>query len=380
MTAPGNISNQGFVLPVLLVALAAMSLITIATLRQFMQISDTTAAAHESLRAEIDAMTIEARLAHLITTEPMGVRHIRNGERRTSLLEEMGVAPSDIFGDGAGAITFGAAQTEVSAPVLLDGRPYGAGGSLGLSRDYDVRLQDLAGLLNLNSATPAQLIAFLTNSEITGARARNLAANLWDYTDTDDDEQFGGAEAFDYRTKNLPAPANYHLLTRAGAFHIMDWNEALTAQARGNVYEFAWADIRAPHTNINTAPAEVLQAIYGLDANSAVAAVAEREIAPFTSLYDMTNRIGTKVEGDDLVAHSFPSRGVRIRITPQHDTLTRESVAYISGSGADRPFFVKRNRRFHRNDKERPRGTDTDSAPQPLPQASGIFSDGGRRP
>ena len=93
--------------------------------------------------------------------------------------------------------------------------------------DAVIAYRDVSGLISLNQFEPATLLPILEAAGASRSEARQLIAALLDYTDLDDNRRNNGAENLNYRTRNMPPPANSPLRSYNELTHIMGWAEVM---------------------------------------------------------------------------------------------------------------------------------------------------------
>lgn len=179
------------------------------------------------------------------------------------------VLPADIAERG------GQSPLPIGNEVRLDGSPY-----LGLG-DVRFALQDDAGLLGVNWMSPMFRDRFFQQHGVDAAQGRALESARLDYQDPDSLFRLGGAEAGEYRRRDLPPPTNRPLVTPLQARQILGWNDLLSGLDDGALLSLlSVATVTVP--NVNTAPSPVLRSIPGVDAETAARMVAMREQMPFS--------------------------------------------------------------------------------------------------
>jgi hypothetical protein len=344
--------QTGYVLPVVLYLLAAIAVGVTAASGVFLRVADRLSYGAAETQFQIDAMTLEARAAHLLATEPLRQGGLEIGGQRISRnVAFMGdaprIPPPPVL-RGA-AMPFGGLGSDGYGRLLdFDGRAYDARIGPSGARRYRVAMQDVAGLLDVNRLSEEEVVGFLGAYGVSPLQARRLAATLRDFLDADDDVSFGGAERAAYRREGLRDPPNARVIARSGLFGALGWGDPAISGARLAMLGYLWAagDEEPVRMNVNTASATALSAAFGLDARAAERAVAEREEAWFTSLDDFSTRVGAPAPGDSFSIYSFPARSVRLVIQDVSRVEALESVLVIAPAGADRPVFVKRLREY----------------------------------
>jgi len=90
--------------------------------------------------------------------------------------------------------------------------------------DVQINLRDSRGFIPINGLSKELIDKFLRAEGFSGTQSRRLTARLLDYIDGDSQRQFQGAEAPEYRLKNLPPPANAPLRHLDELRNVMDWD------------------------------------------------------------------------------------------------------------------------------------------------------------
>ncbi|MBV8033814.1 general secretion pathway protein GspK [Roseateles sp.] len=139
------------------------------------------------------------------------------------------------------------------APLVLDGRPYG------LSGGVQVQVQDARGLLSANAPDHAAWTNALRSAGASPDDAAAMIDVLEDYTDIDNLRRLNGAEAADYLALGLQPPRNDWLLSVDEVERMLVWRRLPDVRQRMK----PWLSVRRdPLFNPNTAPLELLQAIW----------------------------------------------------------------------------------------------------------------------
>ncbi|MGE0741137.1 MAG: general secretion pathway protein GspK [Hyphomonadaceae bacterium] len=292
------------------------------------------ARAHDSLRPamrrldmqvqlETAAQSAEARVAYLLATEPLsGAAIVVGGER--------GLAPGEQIPLSQNRNAAGGSVRHVA----LDGRAYAWDATL-------ISVQDEAGLLNLNTPDEQAVAALLTASGLSAYDAPWLAATLADYVDEDSERRPGGAETLDYDTGGtalnaaLPAPR--------AALSAYGWRDSVAARTRQTF--FAWTST-APDVsgvNINTAPAEVIEAALGASPTQAQAIVAQRQRQLFRSPEDAQAILGVSARAESAQPSIAPDAHFRIivQLPDRADAVgwVYESQLVVARGTGERPVY-----------------------------------------
>ena len=325
--------SSGYVLPTVLVLIALASLVSLTAMESVAALASLAEQSRAATRFRAAALTAEARAVFLMATEPLGPDRVRVGGVRMSVL--------GAFGEGSGAPTESGVEGE---PLFLDGRPYqlsAAGGPV------IARVQDTAGLLNLNIAREPQLAALFQRQGIGEDEAVALAAQVADFVDTDHLRRARGAEEREYRAAGLPPPINGAFRRPEQIFAVMDAQRFISPSRFRGLWPLITSEPDSSAFNINTAPAEVLVARFGLPEALAQRAVQRRLGSPYNSLDDLEREVGIALADDPTITYTFPNGRFRLIIQAAEGDLSYSSVIVLTPEAADRPFVVESERLSH---------------------------------
>lgn len=181
-----------------------------------------------------------------------------------------------------------------------------------------VRLQDLGGLVNLNSFERPIMERFMQSCGVEPDQIPFLIDTLEDYTDQDDLQRISGAEKLVYALQGKSPPRNARLLSVEEIWQVHGWAKYQQSWAsNGCARALTTHQGNSSSVNLATAPAMVLRA-QGLDeatvadlvaARSSPERVAERiELANAqTGNAGMFGLGGGSVKGDLRVTHEHAS-------------------------------------------------------------------------
>lgn len=189
--------------------------------------------------------------------------------------------------------------------IALDNRPYRAiGGTL-------VRLQDSRGLLNLNQTPDDRLERFLGIMGIPAEQRNHLIDTLRDYIDADKLERLNGAEEPQYLARGLPPPTNNALATPGEVRRIIGWRDTPQLWQSGR-----FTDLTTTSTvlglNPNTAPAEILATLPGMNDELAKTLISRRQQAPITHPGQLAAFAGIPEQLLDMQIMVLPGDTLRI--------------------------------------------------------------------
>jgi general secretion pathway protein K len=265
---------------------------------------------------------------------------------------------------GPGGI--GGLTNQMLADITLEGLQLGAG-------TFSVKIRDLERRVNLNLADPTLIQQALIVMGVDAAEFPTISDSILDWMDKDDDPKLNGAESDYYLglrpayvAKDGPFDEVSELLLVKGITPAMFWGAALGQHANPGMmgrnrglalrpqeetgYPVGLADLftvlSARFININTASAQVLQMLPGMDQNVANAIVSTRagsdgvdgtdDDVPFRNVGELVNVPG--MTGQFI--NAIQSRGI---LNVQSVTFEIEVQAQMAG--VQRNFFaiVRRN-------------------------------------
>lgn len=317
---------NGYVSLIVAVTVAVLALAVLIAARVQTDLGPALRRLGEEVGLETAAQSVEARVAFLLVTEPLGAAAIEVGGDR------------DAPGGAAPDMDLRLASGAVIARVALDGRAYavGVGGARAL-----VRVQDEAGLLNLNAPDEQAASALLNTLGAPGAD--RLAATLADFVDEDDLRRAAGAEDASYRRAGLAPPPNAALTSPWRALDALGWRGALTGARRAEFFALATALDVGQALNLNTAPPEVLAARLNLDARAVRALLGRRESAPLLRQDEIEAFAGAQTRADSSPLGTAP--GTRFRLTTRFSRAdgasqaSYESQLVVADGASEQPVY-----------------------------------------
>lgn len=277
----------------------------------------------ESLSQEMAISSTRAVLLYLLATQPMGLDGLHVP---SSLAKEEG--------DSEKSQPF-TPVLRVPGPFisLADDPYYGINGTI-------FSVQDEGGLLGLHTIQRPVMQRLLGQLSVPSQEQGPLLDKLQDYQDLNDLHRLHGAEASAYRDKGMAAPANRFLFTSWETSSVMDWQQ----------WSGLWADHALPRLttvarvgtpNFNTAPAQVLQALPGIDRRIAENIVAGRGLLPFAGVADVIKAAGTVLPLDPLSFFFLPTKSQRLTLWHQGGARMREiHILLTPGAANGAPWLI----------------------------------------
>lgn len=272
--------EDGFVLPFVLAAIVLLALSLTLAIGGADDLGRGIERTRGDVALEVEAFSAEARLAHLLLTEPIDHRGLRVGGARLNARGELSA------GRGGGFVA-----------LPFDGRVYASGPLL-------LTVQDEAGLVNVNAADEAMTARALDGMKVSPRVARRLAATLADHVDADDLTRAMGAETRD-GARNAP------VATAAAVTQAIGWRDAITPATRRRFLQLAAALPPEQRFNLNTAPAAALAAATGLEPRVIDRVIAAREQDAVQSVADIAVLTGARLAGGIVTLGGLPARQIR---------------------------------------------------------------------
>jgi len=276
---------RGFVLVLVLVALTLISMLAAAVAVSSSRAVAEAQAEADDFRAEVDAIGTRDTLMYLLSTQRQTVGGL-TVDRRVGL--SAGQATASAKG---GTDEFGAPMSRLPLgnEIRLDSTPYFGRG------DVRFALQDDAGLFSVNWSPQVFRPGLFRMLGVQGDKWNALEAARLDYQDPDSLYRLGGAEAPQYRERDLPPPANRTLSTPLEIRRILGWDKPLSKLDDEALMQLL-ATSRSVEINVNTATAESLQVLPGVDRALAERIVALRANMPYVLTWQFIRDFGLPMD------------------------------------------------------------------------------------
>jgi len=258
-------------------------------------------ALREDVQGEIDMSSTQANLLYLLTTQSFTIRGLT-----------LPLPPETTYVKGA--------------EIALDDTPY-----FGHGKAY-FALQDLGGLININLASDAVLYRLLGILGVAVEARLPLIEKLRDYVDLDDLHRLNGAESYHYQQRHLPPPANHNLMNPLECRRIMDWAEQPSLWENNALTQLITTSIFF-YPNFNTAPAQVLQAVYDFSAEGAERLVEQRKIAAFSRMETVSQVGGKFIDIDPLEVNFLATPFLRMTLWYEGSTSIRQIYLDLTPQG-----------------------------------------------
>lgn len=318
--------SGGFVLPTVLVVTSVVTLIFLVAITALASLQREAGLARARVAFTQQAMTAEARLTYLGTTErtaPFGL--LIDAPPPPGEFQNLSQAEQAAFDAGMANAT----------ELHFDGRAYRYGES-GL-----IRMQDQAGMVNLSRLPSQAMGRLLARLNVSAADARSLEAALADYADRDDLRTANGAERPDYPSGG-EGPANRPLRHVDEFLNVLGAREAVDMAAWRELRPFLAADATSPQLNVNTADLEALQILFGMSETQARTAIRARQVRPFYSLEQAAGDTGAPLNTDPEIASVYPSGRIIYKMEDRLSRWTYTGRLTLTPTNSERPFWIDR--------------------------------------
>ncbi len=311
--------RQGFTLPAVLAVVGVVTIVFLVAITALSSLEGEAAAARSRVAFTTRAMSAEARLTFLAITEPFGQRAIMVGAPRSNVFSDEAAPEPPEPGPG-------------ESRLFLDGRPY----RIEDPEAVDVRVQDEAGQFNLAGPQPEALARLFRRLGVTAGFDR-LVQVFQDYEDTDDLRKQDGGERESYPAGG---PPNRPLRLPDELLNIRGVREAVDPEAWRRMRPHLRSGVVPYESNINTAPAEVLEIWFDLSPAEARQAIVAREGQAFGSIEAMGETIGRQLPASEL-PFTLPSGSVSVEIIDIRSPWRYRARLITTPLDPYRPFWVE---------------------------------------
>lgn len=321
ISEPINGVRRGFALPAVLAVIGVVTIVFLVAMTALSSLNAEAASARDRVRFTQRALTAEATLAYMMSTEPFGPLGMRIGAPRA--LDPF-LEPEDMEALSSGAPT---------QDLRLDGSPY----LLDVGGPMMVSLRDQAGMVNLAYLTPDQAERLAEQAGAPRGFGRTLLARYRDYADPDDLRQVDGAESSEY---GGDGPANRNLLRADEFLSILGVRQAVDSRKWRALRDALAVDAGVPRANVNTASADALEILFGATPQQAQAAIRARQQAPFLSFQDFVAASGVPDLSNDEILYTFPAGKVFFTLRDGRSAWIYRGRISLTPSGLERPVWI----------------------------------------
>jgi hypothetical protein len=287
-------SRSGFALPAVLAVTGVVTLIFLVAMTALATLTGEARMARDRVAFLERAMTVEATLAYIAATEPIGPQGFNVG----------GVRSQDAF---TAPNLAGADSTGTARLLRLDGAAY----TLDLDGPMTVSAQDQAGLINLPRLDSAAFRRLMLELGVPATSAATVFARYQDYVDADDLKTTNGAERADYP---VGGPANRRLLQPSELLAVLGVREAVDKDRWRQIRDDLVSNESELTSNLNTATAATLRIRFGLNPAQTEALLAARQRAPLRSLLDYVAITGAPLPEPQELLFMFPTGQINVTI------------------------------------------------------------------
>ena len=318
-------------LPMVLLLTTVLGFTLLAVITSLIGLRRETATVRNSAEFERAAMTAEARFMFLAVTEPMGPDGLYVDGTR---IDATGIFPGYVI-----------PKLSTTGVVLAaDGRPYKWLETPDAAKDFRVLIQDEAGLLNLYQADTDMLTRLFQQTGLGDVDAANMASALVAY--------------------NADPTAHQPMRRSAQLYRLEDAPALIPDKVWRKLQDLVVTYSDSSAANINTAPADVLKAWFGIDDATAAGIIDTRMgdgSVGGNTILTSTAQVG--VTGTGSQTYVFPSGRLRFRFADPRTGDTYQSSLILTPADLERPVWIENARIRHL--KPQP---DPDNGPQDFPE------------
>jgi len=292
-----NKSEQGFVLPYVLVIIAILAIIGTIAAERLQRSSNMVSRIQEQSDVNLAFMNAESEAVFTL----MSAITIEGGFN----LDQNALIKTDFGFVNSEGIPIAIDENEIPEPdfwSIRGGERRANAGNLPVR----VEIWDTTGFISLNTA-PLEIIAAVFKAlGLTTQNAQTLSARLLDFRDSDTIRQFRGAERADYRLRQKSIPSNAPFRTYKELQAILGWSELSQGLDMIEFMNMTTLDQKTSLVRQAIAPSLVLNAL-GIDLETA-------RNARQTSLDDIGSVGDIPTDGVRLKLQILrPSGGIEVR-------------------------------------------------------------------
>ncbi|MCH8189244.1 MAG: general secretion pathway protein GspK, partial [Proteobacteria bacterium] len=249
---------------------------------------------------------------------------------------------------GVHAAMLGLRRREVEKRWRADGTVYSMASGEG---EVSIVIIDEAGKIDLNAAPDELIQGLFTAVGLEESAAQALAAAIADFRDADDETHIGGAEDAEYRAAGLPyGPKNEPFEAVEELHQVLGMTRELYALAAPGLTVHS----RSRGVDVTVAPAIVLQALPGVDAE-AVEAFAEQRAGQIaqgrSGVGQMAGAGGARVTTLPGLGRQYAARSRRRVFTVRAEARVRSGAVFVREAvismtrNIEKPFSIHAWRR-----------------------------------
>lgn len=315
--------RSGFALPAVLAVTGVVTIVFLVAITALSSLQAEAASARSRVRFLQRAMTAEATLAYMLSTEPFRTNAVLAGAPR-NMDELMGPAMGGPVASGL-----------PTAEVRLDGRPY----LMDLQGPMTVAIQDAAGLINLARTSEPVHRRLASRVGLPPAEAQAVYPRYLDYIDPDDLRTLNGAERRDYGDEG--GPADRPMLRTAEWLELFGVREAVDPRRWARTRPAVIIEPTMTAFNVNTAPSAALEVMFDISPAQAESAIRRREVTPFQSLEEFLQTAGSTYVDDPERLYVFPGGRVLFDIRDGRSAWTYRGMIVLTPGGLVQPLWIK---------------------------------------
>ncbi len=335
-------ARRGFALPAVLAVTGVVTLIFLVAITALASLTAEANSARARIRFLQRALTAEATLTYMVTTEPL---------RANGVLINGALFVDDAVLEGGAE-----AQGPLTQLVRLDGRPY----LMDPNGPMMARIQDQAGMVNLNYLRGHSLGNLLTDLRVPATQHGGIEARLIDYTDLNDLRRPNGAEAADYAASWIP---NRPLRHPAELLSVLNLRETVDRKAWNAAQPQLTSEGLQSLFNLNTAGPYAMKMMLDIDEEQADRLIQAREQSPLLNSTMVDLVLGRRLPWDEDLFYNVPGSSMVLAFHDGQSGWTYRSRLTLTPMRAERPVWIDQTQLLEAPRRARADTTDADRLP-----------------
>lgn len=313
------IDRQGFALPAVLAVTGVVTLIFLVAITALASLTAEANSARQRVSFLQRALSAEATVAFMAATEPLRVDGVRiNGQVDIDELMLEGEERAD---------------GELTHLIRTDGRPY----QMDMKGPLVLRLQDQAGLINLNQLERDSFDRFLRLLGVNEGQYEVLYARFTDYRDMDQFRQPNGAEQPQYAGARVP---NRPLIEPSEFLSILGVADQVDPRNWRRVEPGLVADSSRSIFNMNTATPHALEVRFDLTQSQIERLIAARETLQIRGGIDAETAIGQPLMWDADISYANHSPSLKLSFQDSQSRWVYRSRLTLNPYQPDRAIWI----------------------------------------
>lgn len=318
--SPASLNHRGFVLPMSLWVVAILSLASTYFYTWVSTTLDRTVLLRNNVQGDIDIYNAQSDLLFWLLTQQVdkeGLVFKNLPEKNLAQLKEQ--TPENVE----------------NYYLKLTNTPYA-------TPKVDVSIQDVEGLLNINTLQEAHLMSVLKSYGLDEGSAQGLADKFFDYIDSNNlGSRSQGASDDDYSEAGMPKPTHKPLRSLWELKRVLTWESEKALWKEGALPDLLTTSGKAT-INVNSAPEKVLATLPDAPENFATTLLKRRseDISYFKDKKDIEEALENPLPFKGKMVSYSPGRTFRLKLKHHHQPLYYQRELSLEPDEYGRPWQV----------------------------------------